>query len=216
MTEFSQWTIPLSKVSHTVFLILSGHPWMFRDAETDDPMVVNNKEMYLPAPLENRQVSIANITLPGIHISFRLITKCKLAIELSMWIFVHLKFTFIFVYQCWPCEIAVCKLWGGWCAWKISVSWRSPAVYKMTLLRDPAFTPIYDALASGWNRSYWRTENSKTDENMNINMNGNKGIFTKKSCAPSPWMDNIVWHCKIQSVDKPQIRRNIFLSKWTL
>lgn len=41
-----------------------GHPWMFRDAETDDPMVVNNKEMYLPAPLDNRQVSIANITLP--------------------------------------------------------------------------------------------------------------------------------------------------------
>ncbi|TRY55015.1 hypothetical protein DNTS_020753, partial [Danionella cerebrum] len=41
-----------------------GHPWMFRDAETDDPMVVNNKEMYLPAPPENGQVSIANITLP--------------------------------------------------------------------------------------------------------------------------------------------------------
>ncbi|KAI2663712.1 von Hippel-Lindau disease tumor suppressor [Labeo rohita] len=41
-----------------------GHPWMFRDAETDDPMVVNNKEMYLPAPHENGQVSFANITLP--------------------------------------------------------------------------------------------------------------------------------------------------------
>ncbi|KAL1272608.1 hypothetical protein QQF64_028470 [Cirrhinus molitorella] len=41
-----------------------GHPWMFRDAETDDPMVVNNKEMYLPAPLENGQASVANITLP--------------------------------------------------------------------------------------------------------------------------------------------------------
>lgn len=41
-----------------------GHPWMFRDAETDDPMVVNNKEMYLPVSLENPQVSIANITLP--------------------------------------------------------------------------------------------------------------------------------------------------------
>lgn len=41
-----------------------GHPWMFRDAETDDPMVVNNKEMYLPASLENGQVANANITLP--------------------------------------------------------------------------------------------------------------------------------------------------------
>ncbi|XP_065120784.1 von Hippel-Lindau disease tumor suppressor [Paramisgurnus dabryanus] len=41
-----------------------GHPWMFRDAETDDPMLVNNKEMYLPATLENGQLSIANITLP--------------------------------------------------------------------------------------------------------------------------------------------------------
>lgn len=41
---------------------------MFRDAETDDPMVVNNKEMYLPVALENGQLSIANITLPGIHV----------------------------------------------------------------------------------------------------------------------------------------------------
>ncbi|CAM4626676.1 hypothetical protein PO909_005491 [Leuciscus waleckii] len=41
-----------------------GHPWMFRDAETDDPMVVNSKEMYLPASVENGQVSIAHITLP--------------------------------------------------------------------------------------------------------------------------------------------------------
>ncbi|KAG7326176.1 hypothetical protein KOW79_009577 [Hemibagrus wyckioides] len=41
-----------------------GHPWMFRDAETDDPMLVNNKEMYLPSALENGQVSVVNITLP--------------------------------------------------------------------------------------------------------------------------------------------------------
>lgn len=89
MTEFSQRIIPLSSAMVYLnesfsysFLILSGHPWMFRDAETDDPMVVNNKEMYLPATLENQQVSIANITLPGIHISFRLITNCKLGIKL--------------------------------------------------------------------------------------------------------------------------------------
>lgn len=42
---------------------------MFRDAETDDPMVVNSKEMYLPASVENGQVSIAHITLPGKHFS---------------------------------------------------------------------------------------------------------------------------------------------------
>ncbi|KAK3557629.1 hypothetical protein QTP70_031347 [Hemibagrus guttatus] len=41
-----------------------GHPWMFRDAQTDDPMLVNNKEMYLPSALENGQVSVVNITLP--------------------------------------------------------------------------------------------------------------------------------------------------------
>ncbi|XP_026863606.2 von Hippel-Lindau disease tumor suppressor [Electrophorus electricus] len=41
-----------------------GHPWMFRDAETDDPMLVNSKEMYLPSALERGQLSMANITLP--------------------------------------------------------------------------------------------------------------------------------------------------------
>ncbi|XP_036426770.1 von Hippel-Lindau disease tumor suppressor [Colossoma macropomum] len=41
-----------------------GHPWMFRDSESDDPLLVNNKEMYLPSALENGQVSLANITLP--------------------------------------------------------------------------------------------------------------------------------------------------------
>lgn len=48
-----------------VCVFLTGHPWMFRDAETDDPMLVNNKEMYLPSALENEQVSVVNITLPG-------------------------------------------------------------------------------------------------------------------------------------------------------
>lgn len=49
---------------------------MFRDAETDDPMLVNSKEMYLPTPLDNGQVSIANITLPGIpHVLIVLLIK---------------------------------------------------------------------------------------------------------------------------------------------
>ncbi|XP_076870667.1 von Hippel-Lindau disease tumor suppressor [Brachyhypopomus gauderio] len=41
-----------------------GHPWMFRDAQSDDPMLVNSKEMYLPRAVERGQVSMVNITLP--------------------------------------------------------------------------------------------------------------------------------------------------------
>lgn len=48
-----------------LYFVLKGHPWMFRDAESDDPMTVNNKQMYLPSPLENGQLPVVIIKLPG-------------------------------------------------------------------------------------------------------------------------------------------------------
>lgn len=42
-----------------------GHPWLFREVKTDDPMKVNTKELYLPqaAPPSGNAVMV-DITLP--------------------------------------------------------------------------------------------------------------------------------------------------------
>ncbi|KAM4582791.1 von Hippel-Lindau disease tumor suppressor [Fundulus diaphanus] len=40
-----------------------GHPWIFRDAETDEPFKVNCKELFVPKPSDEGDVHV-NITLP--------------------------------------------------------------------------------------------------------------------------------------------------------
>ncbi|XP_038628827.1 von Hippel-Lindau disease tumor suppressor [Tachyglossus aculeatus] len=41
-----------------------GHLWMFRDEETNDRLLVNQKELFSPTCNENGQPTVANIVIP--------------------------------------------------------------------------------------------------------------------------------------------------------
>ncbi|KAL4655998.1 Von Hippel-Lindau disease tumor suppressor-like [Arapaima gigas] len=48
-----------------------SHPWVFRDADKDEPMMVNGKELFCLRATSDSQVVLVNITLPVLSLKER-------------------------------------------------------------------------------------------------------------------------------------------------
>ncbi|XP_077582267.1 von Hippel-Lindau disease tumor suppressor isoform X2 [Stigmatopora nigra] len=53
-----------SRVVQPLWIDFRGHPWMFKDVDSEELLRVNGKELYLPALADNGSAVFVNITLP--------------------------------------------------------------------------------------------------------------------------------------------------------
>ncbi|KAM8867745.1 von Hippel-Lindau disease tumor suppressor [Synchiropus picturatus] len=46
------------------FTTYVGHPWLFRDAQSDEPLMGNQKKVYVPQLADSQRATFLNITIP--------------------------------------------------------------------------------------------------------------------------------------------------------